>query len=469
MPSTKEEFEPEELVGAFLDASTSEEALGILKAMGRHRVGISHIWDATESPSAKFRSVAFESLAMLDPDSSAEHEQFVLAGLEDENPYVVVAAMNAAARLRISSAVPQIRDGTRSSNQHVRGASYLALGHLGDIEDVGMLANAALNESQFKFAERATRAILALARKDPNVAVLMSARTVELFDRYDNSESPTAWRATRNVVAVFQHGRLDAIIEERIIKMLANKVGVRGAAALTLAEHGVEEARYVIEGLLLDEPSDRLRGELIRALGVLGIEPSLGIMEQLVDGPLSTGVRLSVLDELGRSVDPAAERLVLQIATGADVTARGQALRKLSDDHPLLYDLALAGLGDPASSVRAAAAYRLPALPGTYEHLLTAATAETDPNVLEAIRQAISESDPKTPSPAVTRDTRTADLLALVPHGDAIWMDAVRSVVLSQIAEGSDATLIAATLNNLAAAAARAAEPFDAKARAASD
>jgi hypothetical protein len=41
--------------------------------------------------------------------------------------------------------------------------------------------------------------------------------------------------------------------------------------------------------------------------------------------------------------------------------------------------------------------------------------------------------------------------------------------VLSQIAEGSDATLIASTLNNLAEAAARAAEPFDAKARAASD
>lgn len=468
MTGDDEEFEPEDLVRAYLDASTHEEALGLLEQLGRHRVGISHIWDATESPSAKFRSTAFESLAKLDPDTSAEHERFVLAGLEDENPYVVQAAMNAAARLRISSAVGQVRDGTRSSNRHVRGAAYLALGQLGEVEDVDMLVDAALNESDLRFAERATRAILALARSNPNVAVLMSARADELFDRYDNSESPAAWRASRNVVAVFQHGGLDANIEARILEMLSNNVGVRGAAALTLAKHDVEDARPAIEGLLLDEPSDRLRVELIRSLGVLGIEPSLGIMEQLVDGPLPGDVRSAILDELGRSVDPVAERLLLQIATGADVTARVRALRNLPDDHPLLFDLALAGLGDPAPPVRAAAARRLPAHPGTYEHLLTAAAVETDPNVLEAIRTAISESDPQNPSLGIPRDTRRADLLGLVPHGDAIWMEAVRSVVLSQIAEGSDAASIAATLDNLAAAAARAAEAFGAKARAVS-
>jgi hypothetical protein len=37
MTGDDEEFEPEDLVRAYLDASTHEEALGLLEQLGRHR------------------------------------------------------------------------------------------------------------------------------------------------------------------------------------------------------------------------------------------------------------------------------------------------------------------------------------------------------------------------------------------------------------------------------------------------
>jgi len=144
-------------------------------------------------------------------------------------------------------------------------------------------------------------------------------------------------------------------LEAELLNLLRLEAGGRAEAAYVLSIRGIESARPDMEYLLVVDPSPRLRAELVAGLGRLGVEPSLSVLGELVDNPLPTQVSLAIIRVVGACPSPAADAILVRLATGPDVIARAAAIASVGLDHPLAETLILQGLADPAAEVRRSA------------------------------------------------------------------------------------------------------------------
>lgn len=456
--STDIHAEEDSLIAAYIEADSST-ALDLLADLGRRGVGVSYIWDACESRNPRFRTAGFEALGALPDGQRDGHAEFLEAGIADRNGYVAVAAIGAAARLRYSSTAPAVRRATQSENHHVAHRAILALGQLGDERDARFLIEAGLNADDMRVAQRAVRALSALSRRNASVADKVCEHAEALLDRFGAIDSSIGWASTRAVVVCLRHTAIDDALAARLLDLFETSAGARDQLALTLAAHRVEGARRAIEEMAIIDPSDPLRIDLIKALGILGIDDSLETIEEIAHRPCDTQVRAAIIDVVSSSVDPRADAIILDGGTGADITARAHTLRSLPERHGLLGELAVMGLTDPAPRVRIAAAERLAGRPSAREAIAAAICSETDPDVLSAFDEALNaiEADDLHTDPTQFDPTRVA-MLSMLPNGEGATDAAVRTVALGMVAAGASPEGVAEQLRVLAAAACDSAE-----------
>jgi HEAT repeat protein len=448
------------LIKHYLEASDGETALKALEALGRARVGLSHLWDTAEHRLSRFRSTAFRAMANFRPEDAVGSEPFVRRGLDDDNSYVVAAAARAAAALRIVETVPRLRQLAIGENRHTRGAACLALGSVGDHEDFPLLIDVALRDHNDRVVERAARALGQLCSRHtppPDFDLTIIA----LLDRISLLSGPVRWRATRGIVSCAVHIRFGEQVNQRLLTMLQSDAGVRGDIARALGYQDVQAARPIIEAYLASEPSSRLRGQLLRAIHALGAEPSLPALVSLTELPLETTTARALIEVLGSIPDDSAHAPILRLARGPDIAVRPTAFKLLPPSHPLRLDLALAGLSDAAAPVRREAALALADRPDLADALQNALAHETIPDVREAISFAL-ESARAAPPPEdpVAESAISAQLLARVPITAGPPGEAVRLVVLDVIAQGGDEAAIVNALESLVQEAEAAATQF---------
>lgn len=441
------------LITAYLEAESGADALAALEMLGRRNVGLSHIWDATEHPVARFRSTALDALASFHGDVD-ESEPFILRGLRDQNPYVVQAATRAAAKHGVDAARPTLLELCEDPQSHTRAAALLALGHLGVPEDLDLLL-AALDDNGAKTGAKICRAIGTLAARHPTIA---GPRLVDelpaLFGRFDGQDNPTAWQSLRGLL----RGLRDLPLPDATVEVLLAQfghAGIRGELAKLLAGHGVEAIRHLIEEPLLAEPSVRLRCDYLAALGELGAEPSLDILDELSTRPLDGRVAIELVRAVARCTDPRAERIVVRLASGPDLHVRATALTILSHGrHPLAVPLAQAGLTDSASPVRLAATGTLATFPGHHDLLCHAAGDEQDEVVRAAMMEAAERSGRGGAEIDDDEDPALVHLLAAIPSGDDPGSVAVRAVLLDCFDRGeTDRGCLTAALDAAAVSA----------------
>jgi len=460
---TPPDIEPEDAIRALHDAVELKDAVAAVKVLGELGAGASHLWDLIESRrSPHLREAALQALGRFDPETAEEHVPVLTLVLRDSNPYVVAAACGAAASLQLVELAPTIRSLLTNLMGRIRGAAILALGRIGDASDEkAILAGCA--DPDDRIAEKASRALLNLGRRGVLSADHLGEVLHDLLPAVAERRTGNGLRYSDNLAKAAAFAAPDADLDAILEDLLLHHVGARGSAAETLAARGADHVRPAIEQLLLDDPSDRLRSQLIGALRTLGIEPSLGILATLVDGPLNTSVRQAVLAAV-RDVDhPAAHTLLVRLATSADVAVRASAVYRLDPDHPLGTDLALRALIDSAPLVRRAAIVRLGSDPAMAPALLAARSTETQLELAELLDEILADfgdeavrnnGGPALPAPAAPL------ALQLLPVGDDPVSTALQLAVSAALSDVDGPAAerdraVATVLDRLAGEAAR--------------
>ena len=421
MRRTPPDIDPEDAIRALHDAVELKDAIEAVKVLGELRAGASHLWDVVESRrSPHIREAALQALGRFDPETADEHVPFLTRALTDSNPYVVAAACGAAASLQLVELAPDIRSLLTNVMGRIRGAAVLALGRIGDASDEKTVL-AACADPDDRIAEKATRALLYLGRQEVLSSGHLGAVLKDLLPTVGARSSGNGMRYADNLAKAAAFAAPDADLDALLEDLVLHHVGARGSAAEALAARGAEHVRPAIEQLLLEDPSPRLRSQLISALCTLGIGPSLETLATLLDGPLESSVRQAVVTAVSDVDDPAAHTLLVRLATGADVAARAAVVYRLDSRHPLGTELALRALIDSAPQVRHAAVVRLGSDPAMAPALQGARSTETQPELVEFLDEILAGlgDDVLGNAPGTAVPAPAAPLaLQLLPVGD---------------------------------------------------
>lgn len=229
----------------------------------------------------------------------------------------------------------------------VASKALIAAARVADTAERRREVLAALLEAEKSGAIRDDSLFVCLGVLDlPEVTEELELRVGALMST-GNVPEPTARSA---VMALGRKAELSTRGRELVVAALDALPGARGVAARILVTHPDERARGSLERLLTD-PSPRLAASVVKALGAIGLAPSLEALEVVLARDDSTGERLA--SGLA-SVPESAELLVRTARVGP--FHRAAAISALAQADPTLArSVSLELLEDPNPKVRVAA------------------------------------------------------------------------------------------------------------------
>jgi HEAT repeat protein len=446
----RRDVSPEEAqaaIDAYLQANDGPTTLGALRTLGKLQVGISHIWDATESGWARMRSTAFEAMGDL-PGPPDEHLAFLRAGLRDDNPHVVAAAARAAGRLGAFELADDLRQHADAHSAVIRRQVIFALGRLGTTSDLPALVEAA-RQPDATAAAAAVRALIQLGRRHPIGGPEIEDLLVVLLSE-PNPTDPKQMQLRSSAVDLAGVVPPSDTITDLVRTVLEGGGAGSGRAAIVLGDRAVEDARPDIEGLLIGGAQATHRVELIQGLQRLGIDDSLQTLESLLDGPIDQRGAVAIARAVLDTRDPTATAILLRLAHSPDIAVRASIIRMLPPDHPLSTEVVRVALGDLAVPVRRAAIEAAKRQPELAAVLVSMRASERDPDLIESLAEVdladahSLEAEVVTPARAMT--------LQLGNEASDRALDLVRAHAIGEaLATGSEIDeAVAAALRDLA-------------------
>ncbi|HEX7433588.1 MAG TPA: HEAT repeat domain-containing protein [Anaerolineaceae bacterium] len=328
-----------------------------------HAASDSLIQALKNDPNSYVRSASAEALGHFPGDPSPEIIEELLAAIDDSNDYVCSAVINSLGLLHAKSAVEQVKVCLEDSNPVIVQAAILALARMAPA-GIAIELEPFLDSPQYLIHLSTVRAIgyLDYTPAGPKIHAFL--------ENHLNKGNAHDLKLSKVYIEVLARLKVRSAIPQ-LIEIARHEVGLRSAAVEALIDLDAEEAAPIL-ALLLTDPSNRLRRNLIEMMMKADYRPALPLIRALLRDS-SIAIRETALAAVARWKDIASIETVRWMAySDPNPFVRPQAVTALSNilDEEALPDL-LALANDLNGHVRRSVVYSLGRLNSLPEDAVT--------------------------------------------------------------------------------------------------